>query len=72
MSLSSQQLLCHIPTHVGEAEVVALARVRSGIADAQLARFKRTNTGPEAICQMGLWHGSRRPNYFFQSLLWWG
>ena len=21
---------------------------------------------------MGLWHGSRRPNDFFQSLLWWG
>lgn len=49
-----------------------IALIGEGIADAQLARFKRTNTDPKAICQAGLWHFSRHPNYFFQSLLWWG
>jgi len=42
------------------------------VADAQLVRFKRTNTDPMAVCQVGLWRYSRHPNYFFQSLLWWG
>lgn len=49
-----------------------IALIGEGIADAQLARFKRTNTEPKAICQDGLWFYSRHPNYFFQSLLWWG
>ncbi len=49
-----------------------IALIGEGIADAQLARFKRTNTDPKAICQTGLWYFSRHPNYFFQSLLWWG
>ena len=49
-----------------------IALIGEGAADAQLARFKRTNTDPKAICQAGLWRYSRHPNYFFQSLLWWG
>jgi|UniRef100_UPI003784F2A0 steroid 5-alpha reductase family enzyme len=49
-----------------------IALLGEGIADAQLARFKGTNTDPKAICQVGLWRFSRHPNYFFQSLLWWG
>jgi steroid 5-alpha reductase family enzyme len=52
--------------------VWVFALIGEGIADAQLARFKRTNTDSKAICQIGLWHYSRHPNYFFQSLLWWG
>jgi steroid 5-alpha reductase family enzyme len=52
--------------------VWAIALIGEGIADAQLARFKRTNKDAKAICQNGLWHFSRHPNYFFQSLLWWG
>lgn len=43
-----------------------------GLADGQLAKFKRGNTDPRAICTVGLWYYSRHPNYFFQSLLWWG
>lgn len=49
-----------------------VALIGEGAADAQLARFKRTNTDPKAVCQAGLWRYSRHPNYFFQSLLWWG
>jgi steroid 5-alpha reductase family enzyme len=43
-----------------------------GLADAQLKQFKHSNSDPHAVCQQGLWHYSRHPNYFFQSLLWWG
>ena len=50
----------------------AVALIGEGLADSQLAHFKRTNTDPKAICESGLWHYSRHPNYFFQSLLWWG
>jgi steroid 5-alpha reductase family enzyme len=49
----------------------AVALMGEGLADAQLARFKRENQEPKAICQVGLWRYSRHPNYFFQSLLWW-
>jgi len=50
----------------------ALALIGEGVADAQLAGFKRNNKDPKAICETGLWRYSRHPNYFFQSLLWWG
>lgn len=49
-----------------------IALIGEGISDAQLAHFKRTNSDPKTICEEGLWHYSRHPNYFFQSLLWWG
>lgn len=49
-----------------------IALIGEGVADHQLARFKRASHDPKAICDVGLWHYSRHPNYFFQSLLWWG
>ncbi len=43
------------------------------LADHQLERFKSGHRGdPAALCRDGLWRYSRHPNYFFQSLLWWG
>ena len=43
------------------------------VADRQLKHFKAAHQGEDkAICREGLWHYSRHPNYFFQSLLWWG
>lgn len=41
------------------------------VADVQLARFLRARPGSD-VCREGLWRWSRHPNYFFQSLLWWG
>ncbi len=58
----------HLLEYIGLA-IWLIALLGEGIADAQLATFKRTSKG---ICQVGLWHYSRHPNYFFQSLLWWG
>ena len=42
------------------------------LADAQLTRFKRRPNAGLGVCDEGLWSWSRHPNYFFQSLLWWG
>ncbi|MFT5105813.1 MAG: steroid 5-alpha reductase family enzyme [Verrucomicrobiales bacterium] len=42
------------------------------LSDAQLKRFKKNNHDSKQVCQLGLWRYSRHPNYFFQSLLWWG
>ncbi len=49
-----------------------LALIGEGVADAQLAQFRREHQHSHRICQAGLWYYSRHPNYFFQSLLWWG
>lgn len=40
-------------------------------ADGQLRRFKRT-AARHAVCDAGLWRYSRHPNYFGESLVWWG
>lgn len=59
-------------------EIVGLALWFLGLggealADHQLDRFKKSHAGDRnALCRDGLWRYSRHPNYFFQSLLWWG
>ncbi len=40
------------------------------VADAQMHRFRRENTGGGKICDIGLWRWSRHPNYFFECLAW--
>jgi steroid 5-alpha reductase family enzyme len=42
------------------------------LADAQLAAFRRTRTSSDEVLDRGLWRYSRHPNYFGESLLWWG
>jgi steroid 5-alpha reductase family enzyme len=42
------------------------------LADSQMARFKAANQGSKEVCQTGLWHYSRHPNYFFEALIWIG
>lgn len=70
--IAQQTLPAFHPLEYAGLAVWLLALAGEGLADAQLARFKRTNQDPNAICQIGLWRYSRHPNYFFQSLLWWG
>lgn len=42
------------------------------IADYQLNIFKKKKTTAGSILQSGLWKYSRHPNYFGESLMWWG
>jgi steroid 5-alpha reductase family enzyme len=40
------------------------------LADRQLQVFKADPANRGAVCQIGLWHYSRHPNYFFEWLIW--
>ena len=42
------------------------------VADAQLARFRRTPQAAGAVMDRGLWAWSRHPNYFGEACVWWG
>lgn len=42
------------------------------VGDAQLARFKRNPANQGKIMDQGLWALTRHPNYFGDSLVWWG
>lgn len=44
--------------------------VGEGVADRQLAAFKRDPANRGKTCRAGLWRYSRHPNYFFQWCLW--
>ena len=46
--------------------------VFEAVADAQLARFKRSPGAAGAVMDRGLWRYSRHPNYFGDCLVWWG
>jgi steroid 5-alpha reductase family enzyme len=52
--------------------VWCLALLGEAIADQQLSAFNREPGPANQVCRKGLWRWSRHPNYFFQSLLWWG
>jgi steroid 5-alpha reductase family enzyme len=40
------------------------------LSDWQLERFKKDPANRGRVCQSGLWHYSRHPNYFFECLHW--
>lgn len=42
------------------------------LSDAQMKRFKADPASKGKVCQLGLWRYSRHPNYFFESVVWWG
>ena len=42
------------------------------IADLQMHRFRRENSGNKKIIRSGLWKHSRHPNYLGEILMWWG
>lgn len=52
--------------------LLAAAVAGEGVADAQLARFRRDPANRDRVCDTGLWSLSRHPNYFFQWLGWGG
>ncbi len=42
------------------------------LADSQLAAFKRDKDNEGVVMDKGLWAWSRHPNYFGNTLIWWG
>lgn len=53
--------------------VIAFAGVVvESIADQQKNSFKKNPENKNKFCQVGLWKYSRHPNYFGESLVWWG
>jgi len=62
---------------LGWLDVIGLAVFALGLgiealADAQLVRFKADAGNRGRVLDSGLWRFSRHPNYFGESLLWWG
>jgi steroid 5-alpha reductase family enzyme len=54
------------------ATVVLVSLFCEGLADSQLAAFRRTSINQGKVCNVGLWHYSRHPNYFFEWCIWVG
>jgi steroid 5-alpha reductase family enzyme len=52
--------------------LAACATCGEAWADWQAQRFKRDPANRLAVLNVGLWRYSRHPNYFFESLVWWG
>lgn len=47
-----------------------LAQLGEGVADRQLARWRRDPANRARTCRTGLWRWSRHPNYFCEWLIW--
>lgn len=50
----------------------ALALAGESLSDYQMNHFKKNPANAGKTCNVGLWKYSRHPNYFFESLIWWG
>lgn len=60
------------PLEFAGLAVALVALGLEALADAQMARFKADPANRGRLCTHGLWRYSRHPNYFFESLVWWG
>ncbi len=58
------------PLELAGAALWLIAISGEALADAQLAAFKRQAANKGKVCDVGLWHYSRHPNYFFEWLIW--
>ncbi len=55
---------------IAAAAILLIAIAGEGLADAQLAAFKKAGPPKGSVCDRGLWAWSRHPNYFFEWTLW--
>ncbi len=65
------------PAALGAFDAVGTLLVVGGVAcealgDLQLARFKRDPANRGRVMDRGLWRYTRHPNYFGDTLVWWG
>ena len=49
-----------------------VAFLGEALADQQMTSFRKNLKNKGQTCKAGLWRYSRHPNYFFESLIWWG
>lgn len=42
------------------------------VSDRQMQQFRRENTDPGRIIDVGVWKYARHPNYFAEIMMWWG
>ena len=56
---------------IGGLILAVVALGGEALADRQMHAFKRDPASKGQVCQRGLWHWSRHPNYFFEALIWW-
>ena len=69
--------LAPLPEHLTWFDFLGLAVWLLGflfesVSDYQLARFKAVSGNKGRVMRQGLWAYSRHPNYFGESLVWWG
>ena len=69
--------LAALPDHLTGLDYLGLSVWLLGfffesVSDFQLARFKADSTNKGKVMRQGLWAYSRHPNYFGESLVWWG
>jgi steroid 5-alpha reductase family enzyme len=60
-----------LPDYLGIA-IAALALIFEALADFQLAAFRADPASRNQVMDHGLWGWSRHPNYFGETMLWWG
>ena len=58
------------PLEIAGVGLWLISVIGEGVADEQLRRFKRDPANRGRVCEIGLWHYSRHPNYFFEWLIW--
>ena len=69
--------LAPLPDHLTGLDYLGLSVWLLGfffesVSDFQLARFKADSRNEGQVMKQGLWAYSRHPNYFGESLIWWG
>src|ERR1700722_18873248 len=60
------------PLELAGLAIALLGIAGEAIADWQAQRFKRDPANKPRVVNVGLWRYSRHPNYFFESIVWWG
>jgi steroid 5-alpha reductase family enzyme len=75
LSLPFAILIADPKAEIGFFEIAGIALwfvgiVGESLADAQLKKFKDNPFNKNRVCDTGLWHYSRHPNYFFEWLIW--